>query len=181
MDRGRSLPIDAEQRLATLTSRLAACRTLDHALSTALECAIELLDADFGNIQLYRAGMLTIATQRGFKPAFLDRFRRVAADDDCACGRSMREGRATVIADTERDTGFAPFRGIAAEAGYRAVQSTPLVTTSGLFVGMLSTHFAEPHEPSAAEMSLLGRYAGAVANTIQKFVTDKLLAGAPSE
>lgn len=168
--------VDRESRLAPLVHALAAAHTLSDALSTALDAAIALLRADFGNIQLYRAGMLTIAAHRGLPPAFLDRFRRVAADDDSACGRAMREGRPIVIADVETDRAFAPFRAAAAQAGFRAVQSTPLVTTSGLFIGMLSTHFAVPHAPAATDMALLDHYATLIADTIQRFVTQSLVA-----
>ena len=172
------LPPHAEQRVAALTREISASHDLDHALSTALDAAIGLMQADLGNIQLYRAGVLTLAAHRNFQPDFLDRFRRVAADDDCACGRSMREGRATVIPDVTLDEAFAPFRDIAAAAGYRAVQSTPLVTTSGLFIGMVSTHFKAPHEPSDEQMTVLGLYAGAAADVIQKFVAEKMLTSA---
>ena len=172
----RFLSVDVEQRLAALNKNISATSSLEEALSTALDAAIALLHADFGNIQLYRAGVLTIAAQRGFHEKFLRYFQRVEAAQDCACGRAMREGRPMIIADVTLDPQFASFRDVAAEAGYRGVQSTPLVTTSGLFVGMLSTHFRTPHTPSDEEMTLLSLYAGPVADTIQKFVTEKLIA-----
>lgn len=162
-------------RLTVLSKDLAARRTLPEVLTTALDAAIALLHADFGNIQLYRAGMLTIAAHRGFKPEFLDYFRRVEADDDTACACAMREGRAVVVSDIDADSKFMSLRPVAAEAGFRAVQSTPLVTTSGLFMGMLSTHFAAPHTPTTEDMTLLGAYATVVADTIQKLVTEKLI------
>ena len=172
----RALSTDTEQRLAGLSKDIAATSNLEQALAKALDAAIALLHADLGNIQLYRAGVLTIAAHRGFQPKFLDYFRRVDAEQDCACGRAMREGRPMIIADVMLDWQFAPFRAVAAEAGYRAVQSTPLVTTSGLFVGMLSTHFRSPHTPADEEMALLSHYAAPVADTIQKFVTERLIA-----
>jgi hypothetical protein len=40
-----------------------------------------------------------------------------------------------------RDPDFAPYRGIAAQAGFRAVQSEPLIGKGGELVGVLSIHF----------------------------------------
>jgi signal transduction histidine kinase len=40
-------------------------------------------------------------------------------------------------------------------AGIRAIQTTPLFARNGKLVGMLSTHWSEPHEPSARRMGLL--------------------------
>jgi hypothetical protein len=52
----------------------------------------------------------------------------VRKDDGCACGRAIQKGQQIVIHDVEAEEAFAPFRKAAAEAGYRAVQSTPLIT-----------------------------------------------------
>ncbi|HEX9461917.1 MAG TPA: GAF domain-containing protein [Alphaproteobacteria bacterium] len=153
-----------------MTRQLSACTSLDAALQLVLDATIALLSADYGNIQLYRGGQLLIMCHRGFKENFLNVFGRVSVDDDCACGRALREGRPVVIPDVELDPQFAPFRAVAAEAGYRAVQSTPLVTSGGHFVGMMSTHFARPHAPSKDEMVLTGSYARQLADAVQKFV-----------
>ncbi len=164
-----------ELDLQHLSKDLACAPDLSAALYVGLDAAITLLQADFGNIQLYRAGELTIAAQRGFKGPFLEVFQRVAADDDCACGRAMRGGRAVVIRDVTLDPEFAPFRAIAAAAGFRAVQSTPLVTTTGFFVGMLSTHFARPHAPSDDDMAMLAACALVISDTVQRFVAGMLV------
>jgi len=165
----------SDDRLQDLIKELARAAELNAALHIAVDAAIALLHADCGNIQLYRAGELTIAAQRGFHEPFLKAFGRVAADDDCACGRAMRSGRPVVIRDVTLDLEFAPFRAVAAEAGYRGVQSTPLVTSTGHFIGMLSTHFAEPHAPSDEEMAMLAPYATVIADTVQRFVAGRLI------
>jgi GAF domain-containing protein len=41
------------------------------------------------------------------------------------------------------------------DASARAVQSTPLVTISGLVLGMVSTHFDRPHVPLDEELALV--------------------------
>lgn len=161
--------------LAHIKDQLAACDDLKLALEVALDAAIELHAADFGSIQLYRAGALFIAAQRGFTAQFLETFRRVGVDDDCACGRAMRNGGSVIVRDIELDPGFAPFRAIAAESGFRAVLSTPLVASNGLFVGMISTHFARPHTPSREQMIVMDVYAGEIADTIQKFQAQEIL------
>ena len=50
-----------------------------------------------------------------------------------------------VITDVEQDEEYAAFRGDARTAGYRAVQTTPLVTRDDRLLGLVSTHFAEVH------------------------------------
>src|SRR4029453_11345685 len=66
------------------------------------------------------------------------------------------------------DPGFAPHRRIAASAGFRAVQSTPLFGRNGAPLGMLSTHFRRPHRPTLRELNLTDLYARQAAEMIER-------------
>ena len=41
------------------------------------------------------------------------------------------------------------------EAGVRAVQSTPLFTRSGKFLGVITTYYQTPHKPDEFDLRLL--------------------------
>src|SRR5262249_39026083 len=73
-----------------------------------------------------------------------------------------------VIEDVELDPSFEPHRRIAAAAGYRAVQSTPLKSRSGGVLGMLSTHFRQPHRPSERDQRFLDLYARHAADLVER-------------
>lgn len=135
-------------------------------LRGAPEGAMSLCGADFGNVQLWSParGGLRIACQSGFDPDFLRYFSVVG--DTSACGRAATEGAQTVIADVEEDEAFAPHRDIAAASGFRAVQSTPLTGAEGRFVGVISTHFRNPHRPSDLTLGLMDWYADLVAGAV---------------
>lgn len=137
-------------------------------LERLLSASLAATGASMGNVQLmdWHTGRLTIANQRGFGRSFLECFRTVDARDGSACGRAVRDRRPVVIEDVMRDCEFAPYRRIADEAGFRAVQSTPLISTSGAFLGVVSTHFSAPHRPTAGEMLAVGCAADAEANAI---------------
>src|SRR5262249_39830004 len=51
------------------------------------------------------------------------------------------------------------------DVGVRAVISTPLMSSRGNLLGMISTHFREPHHPSERELRLLDILARAAALT----------------
>ena len=133
---------EALAKLNAASSRLWRARTLSEGLEVMLSATIELLGADRGNVQLLDGGVLRIAAQRGFKEDFLEFFREVSAEDDSACGRALRSGERIVIDDVEADLPFEPLRPIARAAGYRGVQSTPLMARDGRPLGMISTHWA---------------------------------------
>src|SRR5262249_37084862 len=109
---------------------------------------------------------LTIAAQHGFHDKFLDFFRCVSPKSGSACARAVLRRRTIVIEDVLADDEFAPYRMIAFEAGFRAVQSTPLISSSGAFVGVLSTHFSNSHKPTELDKHAMAAVAGVTANAI---------------
>ena len=150
----------AVTRLHEFSTRLLASTELQPLLEELLTAIISLQNADFGNIQLYNPESLAleIVAQRGFQQDFLDHFRSVH-DDRSACGRAMQRRERIIIEDVQTDRGFDQHRRIAASAGFRAVQSTPLLTRTGELLGMISTHFSQPHRPSEHELRLTDLYA----------------------
>lgn len=148
--------------------RLTECSTLASALDCALDAAIALHGADFGNIQLLNCAsrVLEIRAQRGFDKKFLETFHSVSVDDPSACGRALRDNTSVVIRDVNADPAYAPFRAIAAEAGYRGVQSTPLISSGGKIVGIISTHFRHPHAPTRLGMYLIRLYGCCLADAV---------------
>jgi PAS domain S-box-containing protein len=167
----------AMQELHSLTTQLLGARDMTTALYRVLDASIAMHRADFGNIQVYNPaiGALEIVAQRGFKQDFLDAFRIVDIEDESACARAMRQGKQVTIEDIERDPAYVPYREIAAAAGYRAVQSTPLVSRRGDLIGMLSTHFRHPHLPTDRELRMLDLYARQAADVIERLrIEDEL-------
>lgn len=159
----------AMKRLHDFTTRLLATTDLQTVLQYVLNESIQLQNADFGNAQLYdtNSGALEIVAQRGFQQDFLDHFRSVQ-DTTSACGRALQEGRRVIIEDVMTDPEFAPHRAIAASAGFRAVQSTPLMSHDGKPLGMVSTHFKQPHRPSDKQLRLTDLYGHLAAELIER-------------
>ena len=164
-------------RLNELSSRLWRTTSLREGLDEMLTATIELLGADMGNVQLLDAdrGVLTIEAQNGFEQDFLDFFREVSATDDSACGRALRSCHRIIVEDVEIDGPFTSLRPIARLAGFRAVQSTPLVGRSGRPIGMLSTHWESPHRPSEQELRRLDLYVRQAADFIERLRIDSAL------
>jgi GAF domain-containing protein len=151
---------DAARRLHGLTKDLRTVPRLGTLLPQVLRGAMALVGGDFGNIQIVdpATGSLRLVTQAGFGPEFLDYFA-VVEDVHSTCGRAARQGAQAAIADVRADPGFTPHREIAAAAGFRAVQSTPLVDYACHLIGMVSTHFQRPHSPSDRDLRIMELYA----------------------
>jgi len=149
--------------LSPLTKRLRSAETFEVAIATILDDTIGLLGAEYGNVQLPIGDDLVIVEQRGLTEPFLKTFARVKKEDGSACGRALRLRKPVVIDDVEADAEFAGFRSDASMAGFRAVQSTPFFTNDHLLLGIVSTHFANVHEPTPIELRTLEIYSSIAA------------------
>jgi GAF domain-containing protein len=150
-----------------MDQRLYASATFEAAVTTILSDIVALHGAEFGNVQLAAGARLIIVAEHGLRAPFLLAFREVRTTDGCACGRAWQTGEPIVVADVYSDEPYAPFREIAKEAGYRSVQSTPLITSAGMPLGMVSTLFANWYVPTKIEMAICKTYCITAADRLQ--------------
>jgi two-component sensor histidine kinase len=134
-------------------------------LDKILDTAIAICRADKGNIQLFdtQSGALTIAARRGFDAPFLNFFAHVR-DDAAACSMAMRSAARVIVEDVMTSEIFVgeASQQVLIDAGVRAVISSPLISSTQVLLGMISTHFATRHAPHERElrfMDLLTRQA----------------------
>lgn len=155
--------------LEQMSSRLQAHHSFEGAISQLLADTVALQGAEFGNVQLLTVrDTLIIVAERGLEAPFLLEFREVAKTDGCACGRALKAGQAVVIEDVMVDEEYELYREAAREAGYRSVQSTPLRTSDGVTLYIISTLFANKRHPTQIEMQTCGSYCRIAADYLQK-------------
>jgi len=149
------------------------------ALDEILAAAVSFTKTDRGTVQLVPASGegLEIVRARGFEPGspMIERFRTDSFDQGCEFVRVHRQQ--LVVADTLDLPGLAgtPDGDAIAASGVRAFQSTPMVSRNGEMIGVLSTHFRQPHRPSEDELRLLDLLAWSAANYISRHYADEAL------
>ena len=164
--------------LEQMTHRLQSQHSFAVAIETLLQDVVALHGAEFGDLQLAVGDTLVIVAQCGLTSPFLRAFRRVSLADGSACGRAMRLRRTVVIADVAKDPDYAQYRHHAEAAGYRAVQSTPIMARNGAVLGVVSTMFANVHTPTPIEIETLARYCEIAADYLLKLLGNDDLAAA---
>jgi len=138
-------------------------------LTHILDLAIEMAQADFGNIQLFDPAEcgLRIAASRGLSGEFLEYFA-VVRSSDSACALAMQQNSRVIVSDVGNDPCFnSESRQVVLRAGALAVQSTPIISSSGRRLGMLSTHRRVRGKPPLASLLLLDRLARRTATVLE--------------
>ena len=140
-------------------------------LEEILKVAIEISGADKGNIQLLdsETGTLNLATQSGFEEPFVEFFESVAGKDT-ACGVALLLKQRVIVEDITESEIYADKPSLAAmrEADVLAVQSVPLMSSSGKVLGIISTHFSNTHRPSEQELRLMDLLARQTADYLER-------------
>lgn len=132
-------------------------------LNWAIDSALRVTNAPRGNLQICdpSSGMLEIVVHRHFEQAFLKFFKCVRSDGS-ACGKAFDSGRRVAVEDVSESPIFyrTPALEVLLDAKVRAVQSTPLVGSSGSILGVLSTHWPTPRrlsDQSLVQVDVLAR------------------------
>jgi len=162
----RAADLVAMERLYQLGNRCAqAGDDFETCLDEIVATAIAITNADKGNVQLLDAesGTLRIAAQRGFGEPFLKVFAEAAAGEAQAADRIL-------VPDITRSEMFAgqPSLDVLLSEGVRAVQSTPVVSSSGQVFGMISTYFREARQPGARDLHLMDLLARQTADHLER-------------
>lgn len=139
---------------------------------TAIDDAMRLTQAQFGSLQIFdeTSASLIILAQRNFRNPFLEHFAVVKLSDGSACARAGAGSERIMIENIATDPAFEPHRRVAEEAGFQAVQSTPLRDSAGKLIGVLSTHFSNTRCFSAGEHAMIDRHCAFVAATLARLL-----------
>jgi PAS domain S-box-containing protein len=140
-------------------------------LKEILNVAIEISGADKGIIQLLDpdSGSLSIAAHSGFEEPFLEFFANVK-DGETAWAAARDSHQRVIVEDVTDNDIFVgkPSLEILLDAGVRAVQSLPLMSSTGKLLGIISTYFSEPHRPSEQELRLMDLLARQSADYLER-------------
>jgi signal transduction histidine kinase/CHASE3 domain sensor protein len=137
-------------------------------LQEIVEAAIALTDADKGTVQLLtHPDTLRIAAHKGVHPEYIEAFGRVNPDSGTACGEVLQARQRITIYDVAA-IASSPSKSILLKTGVRALQCTPLISSSGAVLGIISTHFSHPHSCSENQLQFMDLLARQTADYLER-------------
>jgi len=147
-----------------------------------LDAAAAIMGSDYATMQAFypergNGGELRMLGYRGLSPQAAKFWEWVRPDSGCTCGEALRTGKRAIAADVKTCEFMA---GSADQAAYLAAdihagQSTPLLSRSGKLLGMISTHWRNPHQPSERDLRLLDILSRQAADLIERVQAQEAL------
>jgi signal transduction histidine kinase len=171
--------LEAELRDSRLLQEISAQLIHEQNVSALYEkiidAAVAIMRSQFASMQMLypergKGGELLLLAFRGFNPQAAKFWEWVRADSESTCGVALRTGQRVIAADVGSCGFMAGTEDLATylQTGIRAVQTTPLFSRDGKLVGMISTHWREPHQPSERDLRLLDILARQAADLIER-------------
>lgn len=165
-----SVDLIGEQDLVTLYGKI-------------VDAAMAITQSQFGTMQLLRksedgmAAGLDLLISRGLSPQDEAVWQWVTPANFSSCTQALKHGRRAVIEDFEAWDEIADKPDLLAfrRAGIRSAQTTPLLSRDGTLLGMISTHWDHPHQPSERDLRLLDIVARQAADLLERTIAEDAL------
>ncbi len=163
------------QMLESIRSGLTYEHNLDAVYEKLMDAAVVIMRSDYASMQMLypergRGGELRLLAFRGFNPQAAKFWEWVNADSKSTCGLVLRTGKRVIAPDIESCDFMddSEDQRVYLQTGIHACQTTPLVAHDGSVVGMISTHWRKPHQPSERDFQLLDILARQAADLIRR-------------
>jgi PAS domain S-box-containing protein len=161
-----------DEQLHKISTSLIQEGNLDALYGRILDAAMGLMSSDMASMQLLEPerNQLRLLAWKGFHPQSAAFWEWIDFHSNSTCGFALSAGCRVVVPDVE----ICDFMAGTADldeyrrSKIRAVQSTPLVSRTGQLLGMISTHWREPHKASERALQRLDVLARQAADLIER-------------
>lgn len=135
--------------------RLLNTTELSDQLAVILDSVLEFHNADKGLLTLRNPvdGVVTVAAHRGISRAGVEMLAAISSRSETT-KQALANHERILNEDVETNPRFQEYREFAQLEGFRASHTTPLVSSSGAALGMLSVCFEEPRKATERETRL---------------------------
>jgi signal transduction histidine kinase/ActR/RegA family two-component response regulator len=168
--------------LQSVSAEMVQQGDLEALFEKIMDAAVAIMRSDFASLQMLYpergvGGELRLLAFRGFNADAARFWTWVRADSETTCGMALRTRKRILAPDVEKCDYSESAKDLAMflHTGIRACQTTPLLSRSGTLVGMISTHWAQPHEPTERDLRLLDILARQAADLIERRKADDAL------
>lgn len=150
-----------------------------------VDAAISITGSQFGTMQLLcpqgdrsgNGGKLSLLCSRGLPLDAVEFWRWVSPEAHSSCTTALKSGQRAIMPDYEDWDVIAGTEDLLAfrRSGIRSAQTTPLLSRDGNLLGMISTHWSEPHVPSDRDLRLLDILARQAADLLERTLAEEAL------
>lgn len=173
-----SAEVEALNNLHTISTQFIRQDSLQRIHEEILKAAIAMSHADKGNIQILSENerSLKIFLHSGLGEPFLKYFDHVSYESG-TCGKAFQEMKRVIVDDVLMTPIFAQTADLQVmlAEGIKSVQSTPMISSTGNFLGVISTHYKTRHQFNERELRMFDLLARQAADVLERIRIEEAL------
>ena len=158
--------------LQSISSQLIQEDNVEAIYDQLLNAATAIMHSEMATMQMLfpEKNELLLLASKGFDPEIIKYWEWVKMGAESSCGTALKKNKRIIIPDIETSEYIKSEEIRAAHrlACIRTAHSTPLITRSGVLIGMISTHWNTVHEPTERELNLLDVLARQAADLLER-------------
>lgn len=174
-ERRLAAELETARRLQAVSTRLVGPGAAAELYDEIMDAVVSVMESQFATLQIVgegpdHQGELRLIAFRGFTPEAARNWEWVAPGAGCVGGLALTSGQRMIIRDLRECSEIRASGGLESflANGILAVQTTPLRSRSGELLGMISSHWTRPHEPSPEALRALDVLARQAADLIER-------------
>ncbi|HET9909162.1 MAG TPA: GAF domain-containing sensor histidine kinase, partial [Anaerolineales bacterium] len=171
--------LEDTQQLQKISSQLIHEDNIEVLYRQILQAAISLMHSDMGSLQMSdpETEQLRLLAWKGFHPESAAYWDTITDESSTLCGRALRTGERQIVPDLNSPDFVTDSenRKQYQLSGILAMQSTPLISRYGRPVGMISTHWSQPHVPGEHELRMFDVLARQAADVLERARAEEAL------
>jgi signal transduction histidine kinase len=171
--------------LHTISMALISEQDLEALYGKIVDAAVSITGSQFGTMQKLcpldhasgHGGHLQLLCSRGLPAEAVGFWQWVSPSAYSSCTMALKLGERAIIPDFEQWADISGTEDLQAfrRTGIRSAQTTPLLSRSGDLLGMISTHWSQPHQPSERDLRLLDILARQAADLLERTIAEESL------
>jgi PAS domain S-box-containing protein len=174
-----AMELAGARQLQEISTHLIQSDNIDVLYQQLLDAIISVMGSNAASLQILypEKGKLRLLAWKGFDPASAAFWEWVGVDSGSNCSAALKTGQRMIVPNIEKCDFIVgtPSFDAYCKSGIRAVQSTPLLSRSGRMLGMISTYWYEPHQPTEHNLRLLDVLARQAADLIERTQHEEML------
>lgn len=175
-----AMELAGARQLQEISTHLIQSDNIDALYQYILDAAITIMGSHAASLQMLypEKGKLRLLAWKGFDPASAAFWEWIGVDSgSSSCSVVLKTGQRVIVPNIETCDFIigTPDFDLYCKSGIRAVQSTPLISRPGRMLGMISTYWYEPHQPTEHNLRLLDVLARQAADLIERTQHEEML------
>jgi signal transduction histidine kinase len=163
--------LEDAQLVHSISAELVGEEVMETFYQKLVEAAAIVMRSDFATLQRLdrEREALELIAHRGFDDQAQAFWKWVPPQRPTSCGMSLHQTERVIVPNFETwEYSAGADRDAFRAGGVVSAQSTPLLSRSGVLVGMISTHWKVPHVPSERDLRMIDIIARQAADVIER-------------